>query len=511
MFGASAYGAFLPLFDRDKKEKRKELNRKLQKAASVEIIQVKDGRRIAVDLLLTLLVCSGAVAFFLLAPDGYAITKLFIGIWLISVLGEMIERMGNFYSTRLFWLPDEEHLVILSLFQSRDFPLREVQEVRSESSPDLLKLHPLFTFLSPKLDFTGSFGEVLRLSFPGEEVYLTPEKGEDWKSVFASYGKDVNHQETKQILPPWHPAVIKRLFWKGYFAVTVKGISAYAGLLLLLVWLDVPTWATVLFILFWWAFNVYVSDRVLTAATDAEPLTGGEVYDRAQSILKKAGIARTRLFIVDSPVYNGLATGMHIGRAAIMLTSATLKLSLPSIEAILAHEAVHIKKRDVLSQQLARLAFIGGVGGLVYLFYADLQWLAQNHAWVIFGMVYLMIVFYPAYISFWAQWMEVRADHLGALLLSGGRTQMAEGLTALARAQEGDIEKSLEYSLPNQRSTGRSSSILERDAWFWRFLEFQFQHHPPMYWRIQSLLHCETWRKARRLWMIDRFKESVTR
>ncbi|CCQ93983.1 putative membrane metalloprotease yxkI [[Clostridium] ultunense Esp] len=485
-FGASAYGAFSPLTDRDKKEKRKELKQQLQTAASVEIVQIKDARRIAVDLLVTLLVCSGAVMFFVLAPDNYSLIKLFIGIWLISVSGEMIERLGNFYSTRLFWLPDEERLVILSQFQPRDFSLREVQEVRSESSPDLLKLHPLFTFLSSNQDYTSSFGEVLKFSFPGEQVYITPWKGDYWKSVFASYGKSWNLQQTKEILPLWHQAVVKRLFWKGYFAVAVKGVSAYTGLFLLLIWLNVPTWVIVLFILLWWTLNVYVSDRVLIAATDAEPLNEGEVYDRAQSIFKEAGIARTRLFIVDSPVYNGMATGMNIGRAAIMLTTATLKLPLQSIEAILAHEAVHVKNRDVLLQQLARLVFIGLVGGLVFLFYDELKWLAQNHVFVTFVLVYTLMFLYPNYLSFFAQWMEVRADHLGASLLSGGHRQMADGLTDLARAQERDLEKSMEYSLSNKRSELRSSSILERDAWFWRFLEFQFQYHPPMYWRIQS-------------------------
>ncbi|WP_028988166.1 M56 family metallopeptidase [Thermicanus aegyptius] len=177
-------------------------------------------------------------------------------------------------------------------------------------------------------------------------------------------------------------------------------------------------------------------------------------------------------------------------------------------EAILAHEAVHVKNRDVLLQQLARLVFIGLVGGLVFLFYDELKWLAQNHVFVTFVLVYTLMFLYPNYLSFFTQWMEVRADHLGASLLSGGHRQMAGGLTDLARAQEHDLEKSMEYSLPNKRSILRSSSILEQVAWFWRFLEFQFQYHPPMYWRIQSLLQCVTWREARKHWMIDRFKES---
>lgn len=95
-------------------------------------------------------------------------------------------------------------------------------------------------------------------------------------------------------------------------------------------------------------------DRVLIAATDAEPITEGEIFERAQTIFRKAGIPHTRLFSVDSPDYNGFAVGMNIGRGAIMLTTATLQLPSPSVEAILAHEAAHIRKRDVLTNQLAR-------------------------------------------------------------------------------------------------------------------------------------------------------------
>ena len=62
-----------------------------------------------------------------------------------------------------------------------------------------------------------------------------------------------------------------------------------------------------------------------------------------------------KLFVVDSPIHNGLATGMNIGRGTVMVTKATLQLSIEAVEAIIAHEAIHIKKRDVLMNQVARL------------------------------------------------------------------------------------------------------------------------------------------------------------
>lgn len=509
--GAHAYAAFSELIDRNKREMRMALRQKLQEVRAVEIVQRKDARRLAADVALTGLVSLGAVLFFGLAPETYAALKVFIVFMMISVSIQTIERAANFYSVRLYWLPEEEHLVVLSRFQPRDFPLRELKEASVWSSPDLLRLHPFFTFMSSHQDYTRSFGQVLKLSFPGETIYLSPDNAVHWHRLLAPFASasDRTGGKEKKVLPLWHPAVLKRLFWKGYYASTVKGVSAYTGLLAILLWLKAPAWAVGLFVLLWWGLNFYVSDRVLIAATDAEPITEGEIFERAQTIFRKAGIPHTRLFSVDSPDYNGFAVGMNIGRGAIMLTTATLQLPSPSVEAILAHEAAHIRKRDVLTNQLARFLFIGLLAGMAYLFFDQLKWLAENFKIAMFLLVYVFVFVFPMYLSFIAQWTEVRADFTGATWLSGGTAQMGQGLTELAAALDRDLEKSMAHRMADGRSsTGRASS-LERDSWFWRFLEFQFMAHPPLYWRINSLARSGNWREARRRWLKDRFKESL--
>lgn len=508
-FGIAAYADSEELINRRKKEKQMELKQRVQDGQAIEISHEKDHRRIGADILLTILVSIGAVLFFFFAPETYAVIKMFIVFMLLKIMVQLIKRFGNFYSSRLFWLPEEERLIILSRFESRDFPIQDLKKVGMESSPDILRLHPLFTFLSSNQDYTRSFNQVLKLSFPGENIYFTPNGALKWKKVFDSYIKAEDESDVKKVLPLWHPTVLKRLFWKGYFAVTVKGISAYTGLLVLLMLLDAPAWSMILFVLLWWVLNVYVSDRVLIAATDAVPLMEGEIYDRAQEIFRKAGIPQTRLFITDSPVYNGLATGMNIGRATVMLTSATLQLPNKSIEAILAHEVTHIKKRDVLINQLLRMAFLVILAGSVFLFFDQLQWIAQNHAVVLFLLVYLLWLIFPIFLSFIGQWTEVRADHIGATYLPEGSRQMAEGLADLTRAQDRDSDKSLEYQLSSKNSSFKPASSEKRDSWFWRFLEFQFQVHPPMHWRIGSLSRHLNWPEARRNWLIDRMKESL--
>src|SRR5690606_7776990 len=98
-------------------------------------------------------------------------------------------------------------------------PLRELKEASVWSSPDLLRLHPFFTFMSSHQDYTRSFGQVLKLSFPGETIYLSPDNAVHWHRLLAPFASasDRTGGKEKKELPLWHPAVLKRLFWKGYY------------------------------------------------------------------------------------------------------------------------------------------------------------------------------------------------------------------------------------------------------------------------------------------------------
>lgn len=503
------YYQFGILFDRGKFAKRKQLIELVKESDAVEIEQMKTYSRLIADLLLTAFVMAGGIAFFIFAPETYSLTKFVILLAFIFVLVKTLERISNFFTTKMYWLKDAEKLIVLSFFQSREYPLSDLKAVETESSPDILKLHPLFTFLSSNLDFTCSNQAVLKLSFPGEYVYLTPSQIEQWVSILKKFAPESPEHTAKKVLPIWHPTVLKRLFWKGYFAVAVKGISAYTSLILILILLDVPWFVIVTAAVFWWLLNLSVSDRVLIAATDAKRVTEGELYERAQAIFHRANVKNPQLFIADSPVYNGFATGMNIGRSTIILTKATMELSNEAVDAILAHEAMHVKHRDILIVQLARIVFMGMLALLIYQFYDQLLVLAERKSLLIVVLVHLIMILFPLFLSFVSQWTEVRADHLGAKLLPNGNAQMASGLRELAHASEKDIEKSLEYQRINDERDENRVSELERVPWFIRLIEFQFQAHPPMYWRIQSLENSKTWKEAKKRWMLERITESL--
>lgn len=509
-FMAAAYGNAGIFFNKGKRKKRRQLLEKLQSIEYQKVEQSKDVKRLAVDISLTLIVSAGALLFLMFAPATYAVLKMVIGFGLISIFTQLAVRIGNFLSAKVYWLPTQERLVILSLFEPRDLPLWDTEKVSRETAPDLLRLHPLFTFISENQDYTTSFGSVLRLAFPGENIYLTPSEAEQWQKEFSRFMKDdgVGEAEEKSVLPLWHPQNMKRLFWKGYFAMTVKGISAYTGLLLILLWFDVPSYLIILFVFSWWVVNLYISDRVLIAGTDAEELTEGKLFNDAQTIFNKAGIPKTKLFIVDSPAHNGLATGMNIGRGTIMLTKATTQLSPDAVKAIVAHEAIHIKKRDVLINQFARMLFMLVAGSFIYLFFDDIKVIAQNHIVLWMISFQIMMLLFPMYLSAVSQWTEIRADFLGAGLLENGKSQMAEGLRELGYAQDKALDKTFEYSTLEEKPLKQTSET-ERDGWFFRAFEFQFQAHPPLYWRIQTLSSSLNWRSTLTTWLAERIKESL--
>src|SRR5690625_3082273 len=112
---AAAYASFGTFLDRNKRDKSGQLKEKLKEVDYEVIRQEKEGRRIVVDLLLTVFVSIGALVFLIFVPEPYALLKLFASLALITILAQTVERLGNYLSTSLYWLPDEKRLIIISV------------------------------------------------------------------------------------------------------------------------------------------------------------------------------------------------------------------------------------------------------------------------------------------------------------------------------------------------------------------------------------------------------------
>jgi Zn-dependent protease with chaperone function len=476
---------------------------------TVEEIELhREIKRILLDISMTLIIFTFAILFLIFGPEGSPL-KYFISFGLLTAFTELLKRILVYNNVRIYYCKDTETVYIVSKYDLRKFSIHDCKRVQVESSVDMLKLHPLLTLFMSNTDFTTSSQSVLKISLPGETIYMTMKDVDKWKSVFGAGCSKVIIDEQVMVLPFYHKKNIKRLLGKLYFAATVKGVSAYTGLLLLLYFLNIPNWLMVTIAIVYWGLNLYISDLVLKIAMDAKETTNQELINIAQYIFEKAGIPQTRIYETESSEYNGLATGMNIGRGMVTLTTATLKLPLEVIEGILAHEAIHIKNRDIMWGQIWRAVYIIFILCVVLFIRENIHDI-DAHTIPLFLLIWIIMFIFPIYQSFVSQWMEVRADHLGATLLKGGRIQMADSLRILTTAQDEEIHKSLAYSMSEDK-TKKEKSSLERDTWIWRIIEFQFMPHPPMYWRVRSLSTNQNgWGKGiLKRWATDRLKESI--
>ncbi|QNF30376.1 M56 family metallopeptidase [Metabacillus elymi] len=478
---------------------------------SVEEIELhREIKRIFLDISMTLIIFIFAILFLIFGPEASPL-KYIISFGLLTAITELLKRILVYKNVRIYYCKDTEMVYIVSKYDLRKFSIHDCKLVQIESAVDMLKLHPLLTLFMSNTDFTTSSQSVLKLSLPGETVYMTLKDVDKWKRVFGAGGLKDSVDEQIMVLPFYHKRNMKRLLGKFYFAATVKGVSAYTGLLLLLYFLNIPNWLMVTIAIIYWGFNLYISDLVLKVAMDAKETTNQELINIAQHIFEKAGIPQTRIYETESSEYNGLATGMNIGKGMITLTTATLKLPIEVIEGILAHEAIHIKKRDIMWGQIWRAVYIILIL-FVILFIQENIHDIDAYRIPLFLLIWSIMFIFPIYQSFVSQWMEVRADHLGASLLKGGRNQMADSFRILTKAQDEEIHKSLTYSMSEDK-TKKDKSSLERATWIWRMIEFQFMPHPPMYWRVSSLATNQNgWGKGiLKRWATERLKESISK
>lgn len=473
-----------------------------------EIELARNKTRLLSDITLTAVVFAGAIIFFIYGPDPSPL-KYVIFFGMVSGGGALVKRILNVFSVHVLYSASLEKLHISSLYETRTYPLSDLRDIQLESTADLLKLHPLLTMYSSRLDLTTSFHQVIKLSLPGETLFLTVKEPQKWKAFFRQYTESENNEDTViSVLPFYHRKNVKRLLGKLYFAASVKGVSAYALLVLVLYGLHASPWIMAVAVMLYWILNMYLSDRVLRAAMDTKPCHHPHVQAAADRIFRKAGISHVRIYETESDDYNGMAVGMNVGRSMVILTSATLTLPLRVIEGILAHEAIHIKKRDVLSSQLLRFLYLGAVVGIILLFEQHIVH-PEAHKIVLWVFIMAIIILFQLYQSFCSQWMEVRADNLGASLLEGGHKQMAEVLRILAVRQDRNIQKQSAYSSEADEDALQIDSLTRDKSWLFRFIDFQFAPHPPMYWRVSTLLSNKGHGVLKR-WLRDRLKESIS-
>ena len=170
-----------------------------------------------------------------------------------------------------------------------------------------------------------------------------------------------------------------------FWADRLKGIilTALLGLplLLLLLWF-IEAAGRYWWLFAWAAFALFslglnwAFPRVIAPLFNSfEPLEKGEVADRLQALLERTGFRSDGLYVMDgsrrSSHGNAYFTGFGKTKRIVFFDTLLRQLTPEQVEAVLAHELGHFKRRHILKGMLLSLAtsFLG---------FALLAWLMQQ-------------------------------------------------------------------------------------------------------------------------------------
>ncbi|UVE66110.1 M48 family metallopeptidase [Burkholderia pyrrocinia] len=180
----------------------------------------------------------------------------------------------------------------------------------------------------------------------------------------------------------------KRLFFTDMLKNSLLGAALGLPLLFVVLWLMNQTGS-----LWWlWTWIVWVAFQMLVLLiyptfiaplfNKFEPLKDDALRLRIESLMKRCGFAAKGLFVMDgsrrSAHGNAYFTGFGASKRIVFFDTLLARLSGQEIEAVLAHELGHFKRRHVMKRML-----VSFVLSLVLL--ALLGWLAQR-TWFYTGL-----------------------------------------------------------------------------------------------------------------------------
>jgi STE24 endopeptidase len=186
------------------------------------------------------------------------------------------------------------------------------------------------------------------------------------------------------------------LFFADLLKHTLLGIVIGAPVILAVLWLMAVMGSAWWFWvwLFWSAFNLLIlfvyPTWIAPLFNKFSPLTDGEMKSRIEALLSRCGFRSSGLFVMDgskrSSHGNAYFTGFGNNKRIVFFDTLLARLAPPEVEAVLAHELGHFRRRHVLKRIVlmfaASLGFLWLLGQLIDApwFYAGLGVPAQSTA-----------------------------------------------------------------------------------------------------------------------------------
>jgi STE24 endopeptidase len=272
------------------------------------------------------------------------------------------------------------------------------------------------------------------------------------------------------------PAIWLTDFLKSLAISSVLGAAVVATALLLVSAAPHFWWFWVwLFLLLFSLLLMYISPVLIEPLFfKFEPLKIEGLEHRIRDLAERAGVKVSRVFQVDasrrSTHSNAYFTGIGKVKRIVLFDTLIAQMTPEQIEAVLAHELGHWKKKHVLKSMLLFqfFSFVGllllsrfiswdGLPGVLHL--TDASWYARA---LILGLV-AKIIFFPgtAFTSYFSRRNEYAADAY-AVELTRNASAMASSLVVLSR---------------------ENLSNLHPHPWYAKF----YYSHPPVVERIRAI------------------------
>src|SRR5699024_5141654 len=193
------------LLSKEDQKIRKAVKPKLQ-SDQVERIELrKQKRRIWHDLIIATFLAGTFVAVLVFAKENVGPAKILIIFAFIYLLENMVRRIIYYYTVRFYYDQETEALYVVTLLHVKKFPLRDLQEFKQETRPDILKLFPLFQLFSDREDYTTAEARTFKLTFPSQIIYFNPKNTSKYQEILQLQEKVKFAEKPEEVLPFWHP------------------------------------------------------------------------------------------------------------------------------------------------------------------------------------------------------------------------------------------------------------------------------------------------------------------
>ena len=236
---------------------------------------------------------------------------------------------------------------------------------------------------------------------------------------------------------------------------------------------------------YWWSDKIVVG---LTGARQAPEAEFPDLHNLVENLAITAGLPKPKVYIIEDPAPNALATGRNKEHAVVAVTSGLLfVLDRAELEGVIAHELSHIGNRDMLVSTVA-VVLVGFIAIVSDIFLRSMLWGGKggnrdnkNPVLMIVAVAFIVLAPIAATLLQLAvsRKREFLADASGALL-----TRYPDGLASALRKIGG-------YQAPMRRASNATAHLYIANPFGPKAqtsgLAKLFMTHPPIAERIKLL------------------------